>query len=238
MEQVQTQTYHRVSLFSLVILVVLTWGFYRTYIVFFPAFEGFQPVHHFHGAIMLLWIGLLIIQPWLMSRKKYRIHKSVGRASFVIAPLVMVSIFMVSKVKYEINLQRMATPTDALAFVSLNIPPLFIFGALYALAVANRSRTYHHMRYMIGTAILMIGPGLGRALGMYFGILPPLSVSITLGAVALIALAFLIFDLANKRDYVPNLVVTGLMLLHLVLWQLRYTPVWQKPGEVFAGAFF
>src|SRR5690606_28648445 len=161
MQQVQAQDYNRASLISLAILIVLTWGFYRTYIMFFPAFEGFQRVHHIHGAIMLLWIALLITQPWLMSRKKYRIHKAIGRVSFVLAPLVMLSIFLVSRITYYGNLQTLPAPSDAVAIISLSIPGAIIFGILYGLAVANRRRTYYHMRYMIGTGILMIGPGLG-----------------------------------------------------------------------------
>lgn len=238
MQQVQTQDYNRASLISLAILIVLTWGFYRTYIMFFPTFEGFQPVHHFHGAILLLWIALLITQPWLMSQKKLRIHKAIGRISFALAPLVMLSIFLVSRITYYGNLQTLPTPSDAVAIISLSIPGAIIFGILYGLAVANRRRTYYHMRYMIGTGILMIGPGLGRVLLAYFGVQPDLGISITLASVALIGLLLLAIDIVNKRNYVPNLVVAGLMILYSLLWELRYTPVWQKPGEVFASLFF
>src|SRR5690606_29901690 len=107
MQQVQTQEYNRATLLSLAILIVLTWVFYRVYIMFFPAFEGFQRVHHIHGAIMLLWMAFLIVQPWLISRKEYRVHKAIGRFSLVLAPLLMLSIFLVSKTTYHINLQAL-----------------------------------------------------------------------------------------------------------------------------------
>lgn len=238
MQQVHTQEYTKASLLSLAILVVLTWGFYRTYIVFFPSFDGFQPVHHFHGAILLLWIALLIIQPWLMARKKHRIHKAVGKISFVLAPLVMLSIFLVSRVTYYGNLQTLPTPSDAVAIISLSIPAAVIFGILYGLAIANRRRTYYHMRYMIGTGILMIGPGLGRILTAYFGLPLNLGVTVTLVAVALVGVLFLIIDLVKQRNYVPNLIVAGLLILQSLLWELRYTPLWQKTGAIFAEVFF
>lgn len=38
------------------------------------------------------------------------------------------------------------------------------FVVFYSLAIVYRRNTYNHMRFMIGTAIMMIGPGLGRAL--------------------------------------------------------------------------
>lgn len=238
MQHVQTQKYDRVSLLSLAILVVLTWGFYRTYIQFFPAFDGFQPVHHFHGVILLLWIALLIVQPWLMSRKKHQLHKMVGKISFVLAPLVMLSIFLVSRVTYYGNLQTLPTSADAVAIISLSIPAAVVFGILYALAVANRRRTYYHMRYMVGTGILMIGPGLGRILTANFGLPINLGVTITLVAVAFVALLFLVLDIVKKQNYVPNLIVTGLLILQSLLWELRYTAFWQKTGEIFADVFF
>ena len=238
MQQIHTQEYTKASLLSLAILVVLTWGFYRTYIVFFPSFDGFQPVHHFHGAILLLWIALLILQPLLMSRKKHHIHRMVGKVSFVLAPLVMLSIFLVSRVTYYNNLQILPAASDAIAIISLSIPAVFIFGILYGLAIANRRRTYYHMRYMIGTGILMIGPGLGRVLIVNFGVQQELAVSITLASVALLALAFLGYDVLKKRDYVPNLISAGLMIFYSLLWELRYTPIWQEPAEIFARVFF
>lgn len=238
MQHVQTQKYDRVSLLSLAILIVLTWGFYRTYIVFFPTFDGFQPVHHFHGAILLLWIALLIVQPWLMARKKHHMHKMVGKISFVLAPLVMLSIFLVSRVTYYDNLQALPSSSDAVAIISLSIPAALIFGVLYGLAVANRQRTYYHMRYMIGTGILMIGPGLGRILTANLGLPINIGVSVTLAAVAFVGLLFLAIDFVNKRNYVPNLVVAGLMIVQSVLWEIRYTAIWQKTGEIFARVFF
>ena len=109
MEQVQTIKYNRVSLLSIAILIVLTWGFYRTYIIFFPSFEGFQFVHHFHGATMLLWMAILVVQPWLMSQNKFRIHKAIGKSTFVLAPILMVSIFLVARMTYHNNLKTLPT---------------------------------------------------------------------------------------------------------------------------------
>lgn len=238
MEQAHAVKYDRISLLSIAILLVLTWGFYRTYIMFFPSFEGFHFVQHFHGAIMVLWMAILVVQPWLMSRKKLGIHKAIGKASFVIAPILMVSIFLVSRMTFHNNLNTLPTRQDAVAIIALSIPGLIIFGILYGLAVANKQRTFYHMRYMIGTGLLMIGPGLGRALIIYFEMPPPVGITVTLAFVALISFAFLVVDLVKKRDYVPNLIVTGLMIFYLVAWEVRYTSAWQGVGEGFAKSFF
>ncbi|HEX6889850.1 MAG TPA: hypothetical protein VF141_04140 [Chryseolinea sp.] len=231
MDQTQTARYDRASLLSIGIVLVLLWGFYRTYIVFFPSFEGFVFVQHFHGIMMSLWMACLIAQPLLISRKKYQIHKLIGKISFVLAPLLMISIFGVSKMTFERNLAA-STMEDAVAGISLSIPGLIIFAVLYGLAIKNRPRTYYHMRYMIGTALLMIGPGLGRVLILYFEMPPPIGISITLAAVSVLAVTLLVLDLIKKQDYKPFLIVTALMVLQSLLWEIRYTALWQGVGEV------
>lgn len=238
MQQVQTINYNRASVFSFAILLVLIWGFYRTYIMFFPSFEGLQFVHHFHGAIMLIWIGCLIVQPWLISTRRHRIHKAIGKTSFILAPILMFSIFLVSKATFHANVKALPTLADAVAIVSLSIPGIIIFGVLYGLAVSHKQKTFYHMRYMLGTGLLMIGPGLGRGLIVYFGIPAPAGISITLAVVALISVIFLVMDIINKRNYIPNLIVAGLMILQSVIWEIRYSALWQEPGSLFAHVFF
>lgn len=238
MEQTPTMKYDRISLLSLAILIILAWGFYRTYIMFFPSFEGFQSIQHFHGVMMLIWMVMLIAQPLFIARKKNKLHKTIGKLSYALAPLLMVSIFLVSRMTFRRNLEVLPTRQDAVAMIALSIPGLLIFCILYGLAIANKQRTFYHMRYMIGTALLMIGPGLGRILGVNFALPPGPSASITLAAITLIAVVFLVADVVKKRDYIPNLFVAGLMLFYWVAWEVRYTAIWQGPGDVFAKWFF
>jgi hypothetical protein len=237
MEQTHVAKYERVSLIGLGVLIILFWGFYRTYIVFFPAFEGFQFIQHFHGVLMLLWMALLIIQPWLIARKKLRIHKLIGKVSFVIAPLLIISIFLVSQMTFHRNLSQDVPMSDAIAEIALNIGSLLVFIILYALAVLNTKRTFYHMRYMIGTALLMIGPGLGRALIIYFEMPPPIAISVTLGAEALMGVALFVSDLVKKRDYRPFLIVACVLILEAVIWEARYTGAWQVVGGLIAKLY-
>ncbi|MFM7430867.1 MAG: hypothetical protein ACKO1F_13315 [Flammeovirgaceae bacterium] len=238
MEQTQSINYNKVSLLSIAILIVLIWGFYRTYIAFFPSFEGFLFIQHFHGVIMLLWMLMLIAQPLLIARRKNKLHKTIGKFSYVLAPILMVSIFLVSRMTFYRNLEVLPPRQDAIAMVALSLPGLINFGILYTLAIANKQKTFYHMRYMIGTALLMIGPGLGRILGVNFGVAPDSSGTISLFVIVLLATLFLIADTLKKRDYYPNLIVAALMSFYLVAWQIRYSGVWQGFAEVFAKLFF
>src|SRR5258707_13705325 len=101
MERSLAIPYRGISLFSVVILAFVTWGFYKTYIIFFPSFTGFNNVQHFHGAMMMTWMIILITQPLLIRSGKVTIHRAIGKLSYVIAPLLVVSIFLVSRMVYQ-----------------------------------------------------------------------------------------------------------------------------------------
>ncbi|MEJ1239162.1 hypothetical protein WBG78_13585 [Chryseolinea sp. T2] len=234
METVQPSSYTRSSVISCVILLILLWGFHRTYTVFFPSFEGFLFVQHFHGFMMLLWMGMLIVQPLFIASRKHHLHQLVGRASFVIAPLIMLSIYLVSEMVFHRNVQEHTLP-DAYAEIALSVPSIPIFAILYGLAISNRHRTFYHMRYMIGTGIMMIGPGLGRIMGIWFGVPGPLIVTSTLIIVALVAFGFLIVDIARKKDFRPYAIVTLLMVVQSVLWEMRYSGLLQSVEKGFAS---
>src|SRR5262245_5692020 len=50
---------------------------------------------HLHTALMVLWVLLLISQAWLIRARQYRIHRWVGRSSFIIVPpIVLVTLML------------------------------------------------------------------------------------------------------------------------------------------------
>ncbi len=234
MEQTLQSKSRQASVISFAILLILIWGFYRTYIMHFPTFDGFSFVQHFHGVILLTWMLCLIVQPILIDRKKLSIHRAIGKFSFILAPLLVISILLVSRMTYLRNVEAMPTKEDAIGMIALSITPMFAFIVLYCLAIANKRNTFNHMRYMIGTALIMMGPGLGRACGIYFNMPGPVSVSVTLFVIAFISFIFLIIDLIKRRNYVPNLIVFLLMLFQCAEWELRATSFWQPIGRLFA----
>lgn len=60
---------NRLIYFFIFILLISVAGFYKTYLVKFPSFEGFTWVQHFHGAVMLTWVLMLIAQPVFIRTK-------------------------------------------------------------------------------------------------------------------------------------------------------------------------
>ena len=229
--------YIRVSFFFFLIWLVLTWGFYRTYLVFFPSFDGFKPVQHFHGAMMMTWMALLIVQPLLIRAGKLSIHRLIGKLTYIIAPLVVVSMFLITKFGYY----KPAPPLShqekvgGLALQAMDIVQFVVF---YSLAIVYRRNTYNHMRYMIGTAIMMIGPGLGRALVIYYHMTFNEAIAYTFYAEMLLSAVFLSSDIFRGRSYKANTVVLLLIFVHFLLWEFRLYQPWQGIGEFIAKDMF
>lgn len=230
--------YRNIGFFSIAILCILTWGFYKTYIQFFPGFKGFTAMHHIHGVLMLLWVLLLIVQPFLISIKRYALHRNIGRSSYILAPLVTLSIFMVSSLSYHKMLVENAPEPVAVGILALNIPGAFVFATFYTLAILHKKQSNIHMRYMIGTALLMIGPGLGRGLITYGNIPFEAGVSYSDEFVLLIALALLLYDLFKKKNIKPYLTIFLVLLVSHIFWLTKMGSVWQFIGGGFAKIFF
>ncbi|RDB05959.1 hypothetical protein [Runella aurantiaca] len=230
-------SYKNISYFFVGILLCVLVGFHQTYTVKFPTFEGLSTAHHFHGAMLMAWFGMLIVQPLLIKYKKPEWHRQLGKVSYVLLPLVLFSIFWVTKVQYLRNISQMAKEV-VIGGLALDIPNIVVFGSFYALAMVYRHRSAYHMRYMIGTSLLMIGPGIGRAMIIYGGIPFPVAIIYTMYFTELVAVVFLVLDYVKGRSIKPFAVILGgLVALHLV-WNYQMSGWWQAFGGWFASVFF
>lgn len=230
-------SYGRVSLFFFLIVLVLQWGFYKTYTIFFPSFMGFKAVQHFHGAMMMVWMLLLIVQPLLIRVGKISIHRLIGKFSFIIAPIVLISMFLITKFGYYKPVPPLPH-IEKIGNLALTAPNWIIFPLFYCLAIMNRRNTYNHMRYMIGTALIMIGPGLGRALIVYYQTPFPVAVTYTQYIEIAIAAALLLNDILKRKSYKATAIILTVFLIHLLLWSFRLYQPWQGIGEFVATYLF
>lgn len=212
-------------------------GFHETYTIHFPTFTGFHWQQHFHGAMLMSWFLMLIIQPFLIRYKKNDIHRRLGKLGYVLAPLVCYSIFLVTKMVYYREIAH-RPETSVLAQLSLDIPTIFIFGLMFALAMINRKDSSVHMRYMIGTALTMIGPGLGRALIIFAGVPFPVSVSIVYYVSETLVILFLINDFRKGNNIKPFLTITIILIINHLCWAFQNTGWWQAIAKWFVTHAF
>jgi len=212
-------------------------GFHRTYTVHFPNFKGFQWQQHFHGIMLMSWFGMLIIQPFLIRLGKTRLHRQLGRLGYVLAPLVCYSIFLVTKLVYYREIQH-RPENSVLAQLSLDIPTIFIFGLFFALAMINRRSPQAHMRYMIGTSLLMIGPGLGRTLIVFGGVAFPMAVTIVYYVAEAVSVLFLLNDFRKGNSVKPMLTITVILIANHLLWSFQESAFWQGIAKWFVSIAF
>ncbi|MFM6925789.1 MAG: hypothetical protein ACKOU7_09840 [Ferruginibacter sp.] len=215
----------------ILMFIIVQVGFHATYIKHFPGFTGFSWVHHIHGALMASWCILLVLQPVLIYKGKYTTHRFLGKLSYVIAPLIMISMFLIARQNFESGVLKKPA-AEVMANQSITWMQLFMFVLFYCLAINFRKLTNWHMRFMIGTAIIMIGPPLNRFLHSYFPDLPvPVILPLVLGIKTALAAAFLFSDLAKKRSLIPYSVVLAAFLFSDLVYYARYSAVWQGFGK-------
>ncbi|ULQ57405.1 hypothetical protein KJS94_04215 [Flavihumibacter rivuli] len=231
------KAYRQLPYFILGLFAILTWGFFRTYLILFPEFKGIKYIYHIHGFLMMTWLGMLFIQPILIARQKPALHRQIGRLSYIVMPLLLLSIFFVGKDSY-FKLLGTAPAPEAIGSLALNIPNLLAFALFYGLAMYHRQNSAYHMRFMIGTALLMIGPGLGRALILYFNVPFPLAVTYVTIFSLLIAIVLLVLDFRNKRTTFPFTIISATIAMILIIWQFRASSAWQGIGSWIASTLY
>ena len=236
-KQAQPINYGLISIFFIIIYLVVQMGFYKTYLRFFPDFKGFELLHHIHGMLMSSWLLMLIVQPLLIRAGKYKIHRLLGKISYVLAPLVWISMCLILRLSYQKGVLSIA-PRDIIASQALNIPQLIYFPLFYILAIAHKDDVVKHMRYMIGTALIMISAGLGRVLIEYFKVDITLTIFTTLYVEAALAAVFFLYDVIKKKDFIPNLIIMSTFICAILIYCARGTDAWQAFGNFIVKTFY
>ncbi len=230
-------TYPLIAIFMVVIIIGVQWGFYESYTSQFPTFENATTVIHIHGALLMAWLVLLVAQPMLIYFKKAKLHRRIGKVAFVLGPLIIISMFLVGKGSYWRGVD-VIPESENLGFMALDIRGLVTFAIFWALAMGYRKTPSAHMRYMIATGLLAIGPGVGRGLLASFDF--SLFTALTITDVLDLAIVgtLLSVDLVKKNDYKPYLVVFLFLLVGSVLWQINESSLWQKFALTYVDLFY
>lgn len=231
------KAYKNIGYFFIILWIIILIGFHQTYTVFFPTFKGFRWEQHFHGAMLMAWLVMLIVQPFLIRLGKNDWHRAIGKVGYVLAPLVCFSILEVSRMVYFREIAH-RPENDVLAQLSLDIPAILTFALFALLAFMYQKQPAVHMRYMIATSLLMIGPGLGRALIIFGGVSFPVSVTTVLYLSTGLALGFLLLDIRTRKSPIPFLVIFLVIGLNLLCWLCQTSGWWLGFARAFARIFF
>ncbi|HUM66891.1 MAG TPA: hypothetical protein PLV32_13620, partial [Chitinophagaceae bacterium] len=154
------RVYLNTAIFMVLVVFGIQWGFYQTYISQFPKFVDKTATIHVHGILLMMWMALLIIQPLLIGAGKAKLHRTIGKSSYVLGPLIIISMFLIGRSSF-LRHSGAAPEQFLLNTMVLDIRGYISFAIFWALAMIHRKNSGAHMRYMIATGIIGIGPGVG-----------------------------------------------------------------------------
>jgi hypothetical protein len=209
--------YYFIGLFALVLL-----GFWPSYFAkFFNGTANFNFYFHFHAAMVTLWIAMLITQPLLIRKKKLALHRVIGKLSYVVFPLIFISVILLAHSRHNIDEENL----DIGLFVPFK--DLIILGTVYFIAIRYRHDINLHARGMVATGIVFIEPALARF--VMRSIAPfPNGYFITIAIIYLILISLMIAERHQKKGrWVFPLVLVLYMLVHSVIIFNIHIGIWE-----------
>ena len=239
--------YSNLGYWLILLVVLILIAFYPRYFALIA--QPMPALVHVHFVLLSLWTGMVIAQPFLIKYKKRPVHRLLGKVSYVLAPLVLLSAFLMIRLSYYRvmdQLQRLGQLTEAeilqkdAAEQAIAVIDLAWFAVFYLLAVINRKNSFVHSRYMVATALTLLGPVVERILALYFGLRHIGPVPLEAGTFILtdaILILLLLKDYRDKQPAKTMLICTSIYLIGQVLFLTSLnTIVWGKLMALMMGA--
>ncbi len=219
--------YFFVFIFALIVLV-----FSRSFIGSNPAIAGASIVVKIHGVALFLWATLFAIQPFLIHFKKKNIHILLGKLSYGLAPVIvlttiLISIHLFNRSETQISLDKRVN------LLCSQIVGISLFALFYVLAMVNSNKPANHLKYIIGTSFVLLGPVIFRSnLWLFhfswFSNIEYTSKILVCIVVDATLLTLIGYDKLNNNNSRPYIICLALILTEqlLDLCSVYYT-VWQ-----------
>lgn len=210
--------------FFAVMLLIALISFWPSYLSQLGAQSAYT---HLHAFLALLWLILMIAQPMLIQRRRRDWHRALGRISYGLAPLIVVSIVLLAHSRI-VNI-----PADAwqirIYVLWLQVSLIAVFALCYTLGIVTRKDQAVHARFMICTAFTLIDPILIRLL---FWIRPEVPFNyqwITFAATDLVIVALIVAERNAKRArwVFPAMLVVFVLSQVPALFMWTAAPSWQ-----------
>lgn len=218
---------------ALMVIITIA-GFWPSY---FVAITEVPLAFHVHAFTAMAWLFLIIAQSIAIQRRKNALHKTLGKASFVLFPLVIFGMFMILN-----NMaQRYANaPTE----VDLVTGPGFSFMMMIATAaflvlfyysLKHRRNVRLHAGYLLATPLILFESSFGRLQDRIFpwlnvidsewphAFMDSIPINNTMATVFALALYFM-----DRKNGAPWLVVSGFLTAHSLMW---FAPYFELPAK-------
>jgi len=214
--------YKNAYLYFILAMLVTVVAFIPSY---FTRLRETDTGHHFHGITATLWLLLFIVQPFLYRRGLMKWHRSIGKISFILVPLIVVGgltmmhRMLLAKANYPPQLPYQ------LAFIDFFTLALFIL--FFVLAIVHRKNIQLHARYMVCTVLGPLIPALTRFLFLIPGIDSfNKSLNMSYILIELVLLLLLSDDKRSGKIRFPYIIAIGLFITQHVLMNFAKEWAW------------
>lgn len=150
-----------------VVLAVILGGFWASY---FAPIGAVPLAFHIHALTAMTWLLLLIVQHASIHQRANAFHKQMGKASFVLFPLLILGFTMI----IDVSAQRYASGQNP--FIMHNGPSFGIgmvisiaaYLTLFYQALKNRRNVKLHAGYMLATPLILFESPFSRLMDQFF----------------------------------------------------------------------
>jgi len=229
--QLTTALYRYGFLFATLVFGIVIWGFW-------PSFYGHPlslktNMHYVHATATTLWIMLLVTQPLLIRLNNRSLHKTMGKLTYLIFPLMIVTGWFLIQSR-----QHALTEVDdfSYGFFYLIVQSTFVETLFYGLGLYYRKEPAMHGRWMLATAFPLLPAATDRLLGRIF-YENPLAAQYTGWAVADLVLVVLsIWDWRTHKKLNVFPIALVIMIIHHTDWYfVGQIPAWHHFADWFAA---
>lgn len=219
--------YKYIGYFFLLFIIFVALGFYYPYFSLFPSFKSITVIIHIHALALFLWVLILIAQPLLITYKKLKIHRFIGRFTYFLMPIIILSSIGVLKQHYNEGIEQKMTSTESLKTLFTSATELIEIIIFYSLAIINilKGNVAFHMRYMICLALEFIPPSFGRTLGYWLNIRQHYTYNISMLLCFAVLIILIIRDRINNLNYKPYIIAFWILLLFHISWYAVGHPI-------------
>ena len=224
------RAYRNIGYYFLAILAVILIGYYASYLRGVPASNGVSGFAHLYFVAFLLWFALLIIQPFLIKQKRPELHRKLGKSSYLIVPILVITAHEMQRIGYYAHLAELPEEQRLGALLNTYLD-LFFFVLFYMMAMFYKADISRHICFMVGTSLVLLGPGLGLLLSQVIrnGAMAEM---VAFAVQQAIIILFVVYEKRKVRKDIwksPWILLFGLMLLKAGLYfGLPETSVWQS----------
>jgi len=205
------------------LLLLAFLGFWNSYFSkLFIGHADYSFYFHVHAVLMVVWIILLIVQPLLIHRKKLHLHRLIGKTTYLIMPLLLMSVLLV------LNSGMKNIPKDEISLIAFLAPirDFMLLIVAFSIAIYHRHDIQIHSRAMIITGIVFIEPALFRFLGgMLFkdmGVVGPV-IGIALMLAIIITLIIKERKEKSARWLFPSLLAVYIIAYTMLIFEIPLT---------------